>query len=55
MKYLPPVRPKFVPQKCSIVIEIWHIKYLKYPSVGYDVENDFYEKKPASSKEASHY
>ena len=43
MKYLPPVRPKFVPQKCSIVIEIWHIRYLKYPSVGYDVENGFYE------------
>ena len=42
MKYLPPARPKMIPKlKCSKFIEIWHIRYWKYPDLNFDTKNYF--------------
>ena len=32
----------FQNEKCSELIEIWHISYFKYPDLDSDVKNDFY-------------
>ena len=44
LKYLPPARPKLVPElKILRIHEIWHFRYFKYTDFHFNVKNGFYE------------